>query len=851
MKIEQLQMKNELNTLFIHSPGSTAATVQMWFRAGSALEKKDHQGIAHFLEHMFFKGTPTRPGPKLAHDIESYGGEVNAFTSFDYTCYYINTPNPFLNKSIDILLDMVANPLFGEEDIPAERQVVHEEYRRAMDNPSQFNFLQLQKNTFKDGYAHPILGREDTILNFSQEQVKSFRQKFYNLENALLVVAGDLSHREEIESKINSFILPHGEKSHFGPFKLQEKATINIHEKDIRQATLTLSFQAPNYEGEKAAAEDLAINCLAHGETSRFYQELVAKTSLCNGISGSTMYFSNGGVHMMRMSFPLENLSKIEKIFTATLKEAVTKGMTEQELTKIKNQYISSKVYERESIESYSFSLGHGFAQSGNIYCEDEFIERIHNTTLDEVSHALVEILKNSSHFNLQVPKGQIKPQIEKTLSTWQKNIATLSKTKVKVQKSNLITSDFDPAVKVTEIKPGIKFIYRQNKLTPTFVLHAYLKGGQTAETAKNAGIHHLMSRLVSYGYKGCKYEKLKSELEFVSSYLSGFSGKNAYGITLHGQSKDFGMLSTHFFGTLKNPEFPKKFFEHERKIILRALDNQKEDPMKQAFKKFYSYVFKDHPYSLDLAGTPQTLKTFTPAGFTRLHNSNLKKSEIVFTYCGDQDYHSTLKMVQEMTRELPVRTPVKKTKKKATALTGREESIFFDREQTQIIIGKGAYPLGQIEDLYLKMISAHLSGQSSDLFVEVRDRQGLCYSVSPVHISALEAGCWGIYIGSGSDKTEAAIKAIMHILNNLAEKGISKEEFNRIKTMIDGQTLLGIQTNEDYAQVYSIPVLHGIGLDHAYKNNLLIRNAKYDDFQKFLKKFMKGKWNIVKAGKV
>jgi zinc protease len=481
MKIEQVQMKNELNTLFIHSPGSTAATVQMWFRAGSALEKVDHEGIAHFLEHMFFKGTPTRPGPQLAHDIESYGGEVNAFTSFDYTCYYINTPNPFLNKSVDILLDMVANPLFSEEDIPAERQVVHEEYRRAMDNPSQFNFLQLQKNTFKNGYSHPILGREDTILNFSQEQVRSFRQKYYNLENALLVIAGDLSKREEIEDKINSFTLPHGEKSRFDAFLLQEKPSINIHDKDIRQATLTLSFQAPNYEADNAAAQDLAINCLAHGETSRFYQALVAKTSLCNGIAGSTMYFADGGVHMIKMSFPLENLAKIEKAFIQTLKDAVINGFKEEELTKIKNQYISSKVYERESIESFSFSLGHGFAQAGNIYCEDKFIERINNTTLEEVWIELVNVLKLSSHFNLQVPKGQIKPQLDKTLAIWQKNLSALTKTKVKIKKSDLLTSEFDPSVKVTELKPGIKFIYRQNKLTPTFVMHAYMKGGQSA----------------------------------------------------------------------------------------------------------------------------------------------------------------------------------------------------------------------------------------------------------------------------------------------------------------------------------------------------------------------------------
>ncbi len=850
MKIDQQVLDNKLNTLFIHSPGSTAGTVQMWFRAGSALEKKDNEGIAHFLEHMFFKGTPTRPGPKLAHDIESYGGEVNAFTSFDYTCYYINTPSPFLDKSVDILLDMVANPLFGEEEIPSERQVVFEEYRRAMDNPSQYNFIQLQKSSFSGGYSHPILGREDTINNFSQEQIKSFRENFYNSENAMLVVAGDLKNRPELEEKIRSFNLPHGKKSSFGDFKMSDKETISVHDKDIRQATLTICIQSPDYSSTEASSEDLAINCLAHGETSRLYQELVAKTSLCNGVAGSTMYFAHGGAHMLRMSFPVENLAKVSALFMKTLTDAATHGFRPEEVSKIKNQYISSKVYEKESIESYAFSLGHGFAQSGNINCEEEFIERIRQVTAEEVSAALQTILKNNTHFTLQAPKGTKLPPLEAQLKRWQGSLKKLASTKVKSVLKKIETSEFDSEVKVTEVKPGIKLVYRQNKMTPTFVLHAYMKGGQAAETTKSAGIHHLMSRLMTYGYKGMGYEKLKNELESLSSSLNGFSGKNAYGLTLHGQSKDFDRLSTHFFGTLFTPEIPKKFFDHEKKVILRALDNQKEDATKQAFKSFYKMVFNGHPYSFDLAGTPETLKSFTPAGLTKLHQSHLKNSQLVFTYCGDMEYSAVIAMVNETLKDLKERKPVKKAVKKPKAITGKKDDLEFKREQTQIVIGTPAYPIGGKEDLYLKMISSHLSGQSSELFVEVRDKQGLCYSVAPIHVSALEAGCWAIYIGSGHDKTDAAINAIMNIINNLRDHGIKREEFDRIKTMIDGQTLLGIQTNEDYAQFYSIPVLHGLGLDFPHKNNVAIRTANYDDFQKFLAKFFNRKWNIVKAGR-
>lgn len=851
MKIDQVQLDNKLNTLFIHSPGCSAGTVQMWFRAGSALEQKDNQGIAHFLEHMFFKGTPKRPGPQLAHDIESYGGEVNAFTSFDYTCYYINTPSLFLDKSVDILLDMVANPLFGQEDIPSERQVVFEEYRRAMDNPSQYNFMQLQKASFEKGYAHPILGREDTIKNFSQEQIKSFRENFYNLENALLVVAGDLKDREELENKIRSFHLPHGKKSSFEPFTIKEKESVSVHDKDIRQATLTICLQSPDYSHEDAAAEDLAINCLAHGETSRFYQALVAKTSLCNGVAGSTMYFANGGVHMLKMSFPVENLPKIAKLFTSTMADAMVNGFKAEEITKIKNQYISSKIYERESIESYAFSLGHGFAQAGNIYCEDEFIEKIRSASTEEVWAGLTKVMKQSTHFTLQVPKGTKIEPLEKELKKWQGELKKVSaKTKTKFNKIKQATSTHDSAVKVVELKPGIKLIYRQNKLTPTFVMHAYMKGGQTVETAKNAGIHHLSSRLLTYGYKGMGYEKLKNELESLSSSLNGFSGKNAYGQTLHGQTKDFERLSQHFFGTLFTPEIPKKFFDHEKKVILRALDNQKEDAMKQAFKTFYRMVFNQHPYSLDLAGTPETIKTFSPAGLQKIHAGLLKNSEVIFTYCGDLDFSVIHQHLLETTKNMKPRAAKKTKLKKPKGLTGKRAQLEFQREQTQIVIGAPAFSINHKEDLYLKMITAHLSGQSSDLFVDVRDRKGLCYSVSPVHVSALEAGCWGIYIGSGHDKTEAAIEAIMGILNNLRDHGIKREEFERIKTMIDGQNLLGIQTNEDYAQFYSIPVLHGLGLDFPHNNNDHIRSTDYNEFQKFLKSFFAKKWNIIEAGR-
>ena len=146
---------------------------------------------------------------------------------------------------------------------------------------------------------------------------------------------------------------------------------------------------------------------------------------------------------------------------------------------------------------------------------------------------------------------------------------------------------------------------------------------------------------------------------------------------------------------------------------------------------------------------------------------------------------------------------------------------------------------LGHRENLYLKMLTAHLSGQSSELFVEVRDRKGLCYTAQPVHFLALEAGYWGIYMASGHDKVPKALDSIKNIIANIQAKGLQKNQFQRIKRMIQGQSLLAVQTNEDYANIYSTTTLHGHSLDHYHLENEAIQNSHTGIFRLISKLFL------------
>ena len=671
------------------------------------------------------------------------------------------------------------------------------------------------------------------------------------MNNALLVVSGDLKDKAKIVKAIEKYKLPKGESSVFPKFKLKNKSTISVHEKDVRMTQLTLTIQGPAYADSNAAAEDLALSTLGHGETSRLHRKLVLDGTLSNGASSSTMFMSKGGVHFLRVSLPHKNLKKALKRLELIFKDLVKQGLKKDEITKIQNQYVASKIYEKESLESYAFSLGHGFAQAGNINCEEDFINRIKNTSITEVNQTFKEIFSRPIHISLQVPKKTDLVKTQKILEDFQ---ASTSKLKNLAKDNNVkekgITSKFDPQVRVIELKKGISLLYRHNPLNPTFVLHTYLKGGLTEETKKNNGIYHLLSGTISKGHREKFYDDLKEELENKSAHISGFTGKNAYGITMHGLTENAPGLFKDFFSTLTQPNFEQKFIDHEKEMTLRHIENQEEDPIRHCFGKVNEYAFKGHPYSLNILGSVENINKLKREDLIKLHNENLNKKEILISYCGDLTLEEVMKMVNKEIKGLDKRAKNKLVTKAIKPEVGKKHFIKFDREQTQIFHFIPSAKLGKKENLVLKMIATHLSGQSSELFVEVRDRQGLCYSAQPIHFTALEAGYWGIYMASGHDKVKPAIKAITEILNNLKDNGLKRKDFNRIKKMIEGQSLLNIQTNEDYANIYSVPTLQGLGLDWYHQGNIDINQITYEEFQAEIKKVFKRKWNTVIVGR-
>lgn len=747
-------------------------------------------------------------------------------------------------------MDMVSNPQFKEEDLIPEREVVFEEYKRALDNPSQYNFSQIMENSFEGAYAHQILGNPQTILNFSVNQLNDFRNSHYNIANSLLVVSGDFE-LDKASKIIETYKMPEGKETHFPEFHLKKSSHLNIHTKDVKQAVITYNWESPAYLSKESAARDLALSCLAHGESSRLYQYLVIQKKLINSLSASTMFFAKGGIHFLRFSLPFENIEKTMKEIENFFHSIQTNPLLESEMSKIKNQYIASKIYEKESIESFSFSRGHGFAQNGDIHCEDKYIETIASLSCHDVNHGLKEILATPNQVTLQIADEfkKIIPSLKKKLSTHQKNL-NIKNNNLKNHSFKISKSHFDSEVRKIEIAENVTFVHRYHPMTPTFSMQLFAHGGLIEENAKTNGLYNLIARTLTYNYDGIKYEDLTQDLENKSASLSGIAGKNAYGISLHGQTKDITSLLEHFFQTWFAPSFTKKYFDLEKKLILRALENKKRDPAKQVFQELGEIIFNTHPYSLDVAGNEKSLKSLSVDLVKKTHLANTHKKPVVITYVGDLPLDECLNYFQKYLNLFAKRSSSKKLNEKIISQNIFDKHLVFDREQTQMFIAFNGYHLQAKENLYLKILTAHLSGQGSDLFVEVRDRQGLCYAVQPVHFAGLSGGYWGIYIGAGHGKEQLAASAILGILEKLASDGLSELEFTRTLKMIKGNHQLSLQTNDDYANAYTIPTLQGLGIDYTHQNQNALMAVKLEDLNKFLKKYLKQKRRLISAGK-
>jgi zinc protease len=376
-------LDNGLRVLLLEDHRSPIVSLQMWYRVGSRNELAGATGIAHFLEHMMFKGTPTYGRGQFAALVEQNGGQDNAFTSHDVTSYYVNIAADKLDLVIELEADRMQNLLLDPREIDSERQVVIEERRtRTEDDPGGFLGEEVSAIAFKNHpYGAPIIGWMEDLKRITPEEIRAFYKTYYVPNNAIVVAVGAFSAPEVLEKiKARFGAIPRGATP--PPVRavepLQHGERRVLVTKEAQLPIVYLGYHVPTQQSPDAPALELLSTILSSGRASRLYRRLVYDRQLALEAGGDYSYFAFDPPLFWFWGTPMpgQTPETMEAALVEEMERFKNEPVTEEELARARNQIEAAFVFQEDSVHRRASLLAR-FELIGGYADKDTFLDRL------------------------------------------------------------------------------------------------------------------------------------------------------------------------------------------------------------------------------------------------------------------------------------------------------------------------------------------------------------------------------------------------------------------------------------------------------------------------------------------
>jgi len=389
--VQEFVLDNGLKVLLLEDHKSPAVTFQVWYRVGSRNEKDGKSGLAHFLEHFLFKGTPTTGPEEYSRIIAKNGGRSNAFTSNDMTVYFATMSRDKISIQLELEADRMANALLGETYFEPEKKVIQEERRlRTDDNPAAALGEAVNAVAYTvHPYRRPVVGWMQDILNLKLQDLVDFYKLYYAPNNAFIVVTGDFS-TAEILPKIRAAYgnIPGGA----APPKVQ---VTELEQRGERRVTLkkeaelpfiSMFYHAPNQASPDSFALDLLSIVLAGGRSSRLHHELVYKKRLAHGIDAdySAVSIDPAGFSISAQLLPGKDAAELEREIDRELERVKIDLIADKELQKAKNQVEAAFVFAQDSIFGQAMKIGY-YEITGGWRQMEGYLDGIRKVTREDI----------------------------------------------------------------------------------------------------------------------------------------------------------------------------------------------------------------------------------------------------------------------------------------------------------------------------------------------------------------------------------------------------------------------------------------------------------------------------------
>jgi len=377
MSVEISRLDNGL-TIATHTMGQMeSVSLGVWVKAGSRNEKSNQHGIAHLLEHMAFKGTKNRSALQIATDIEDVGGEINAATSTETTGYFARVLRQDLALAIDILADIVSNPLFDEEELSLEKHVILQEIGAAHDTPDDVVFDHFNETAYRhQTVGRPILGTPETVQAFTPDDLRDFMGAHYSASRMIVVAAGGVEH-EAFVSQVQARLGAYPAQSDGVMPDLANYVGGDYREmRDLRDAQVLIGFEGRAYHMRDFYASQLLSMILGGGMSSRLFQEVRENRGLCYSISSFHWGLSDTGLFGIHAATGDEGLEPLVPVILDELRK-VGEHIDEREVDRARAQYRAGLIMAGESPSSRAHHIARQLLLFGRVIPNSELMERL------------------------------------------------------------------------------------------------------------------------------------------------------------------------------------------------------------------------------------------------------------------------------------------------------------------------------------------------------------------------------------------------------------------------------------------------------------------------------------------
>jgi predicted Zn-dependent peptidase len=384
MTISITTLDNGFRIVTENMSGLKSASVGIWIDTGGRNETLKQNGIAHFLEHMAFKGTLKRSSLDIAQAIENVGGYINAYTSREMTAYYARVLENDVPLAIDVISDILLNPIFDKQELETERGVILQEIGQSLDTPDDVIFDWLQETAYPDQpLGRTILGSTERVRNFSRDDLIGFVSDHYGPEQMVLSAAGAINHEEVVSQAKSLFDKKVPIKKSKAVGSLYSGGELQV-EKDLEQAHFALAFEAPGYLSDSIYASQIYSIALGGGMSSRLFQEIREKRGLCYTIFAQAGAYSDTGLLTIYSGTSSENLKNLSDITISEMKRAAI-DFEQAELDRARVQMKAGMLMGLESASSRVERLARMLIIWNRIPSLDEVVQKIDAVSLEDV----------------------------------------------------------------------------------------------------------------------------------------------------------------------------------------------------------------------------------------------------------------------------------------------------------------------------------------------------------------------------------------------------------------------------------------------------------------------------------